>query len=114
MDSGKTVFNGLDIEIHRGAVTAIMGPSGSGKSTLLYILGALEPASSGTVTLDAEAGIMEQDKRVASKIEELRVEIKARDTQIVAVSDEIRLVFADDGIIWECPVQSAADDGLAG
>jgi lipoprotein-releasing system ATP-binding protein len=29
-----------------------MGPSGSGKSTLLYILGALEPPSTGTVTLD--------------------------------------------------------------
>jgi len=31
-----------------------MGPSGSGKSTLLYIVGALEPASSGTVTLDGQ------------------------------------------------------------
>jgi lipoprotein-releasing system ATP-binding protein len=31
-----------------------MGPSGSGKSTLLYILGALEPPSSGTVTLDGQ------------------------------------------------------------
>jgi lipoprotein-releasing system ATP-binding protein len=29
-----------------------MGPSGSGKSTLLYVLGALEPPTSGTVTLD--------------------------------------------------------------
>lgn len=29
-----------------------MGPSGSGKSTLLYILGALEPPTSGAVTLD--------------------------------------------------------------
>lgn len=31
-----------------------MGPSGSGKSTLLYILGALEPPSSGTVSLDGQ------------------------------------------------------------
>ena len=31
-----------------------MGPSGSGKSTLLYILGALEPPSAGTVSLDGE------------------------------------------------------------
>src|ERR1051325_541041 len=31
-----------------------MGPSGSGKSTLLYILGALEPPTSGTVTLDGK------------------------------------------------------------
>src|SRR5687768_18615369 len=34
-----------------GQAAAIMGPSGSGKSSLLYILGALEPPSSGTVTL---------------------------------------------------------------
>ena len=40
--------------LERGAAIAIMGPSGSGKSTLLYILGALEPPSSGTVTLDGE------------------------------------------------------------
>ena len=31
-----------------------MGPSGSGKSTLLYILGSLDPPSSGTVTLDGQ------------------------------------------------------------
>lgn len=31
-----------------------MGPSGSGKSTLLYIVGALEPPTSGTVTLDGQ------------------------------------------------------------
>src|SRR5207237_769710 len=35
-----------------GEAAAIMGPSGSGKSSLLYVLGALEPPSSGTVTLD--------------------------------------------------------------
>jgi ABC-type lipoprotein export system ATPase subunit len=29
-----------------------MGPSGSGKSTLLYMIGALEPPSSGSVTID--------------------------------------------------------------
>src|SRR5689334_14378896 len=35
-----------------GDAAAIMGPSGSGKSSLLYILGGLEPPSSGTITLD--------------------------------------------------------------
>ena len=35
-----------------GQSLCIMGPSGSGKSTLLYILGTLEPPTSGTVTLD--------------------------------------------------------------
>jgi ABC-type antimicrobial peptide transport system, ATPase component len=31
-----------------------MGPSGTGKSTLLYIIGALEPPTSGTITLEGE------------------------------------------------------------
>ena len=34
-----------------------MGPSGSGKSSLLYILGALEPPTSGTVTLDGQQSV---------------------------------------------------------
>jgi len=37
-----------------GEAVSIVGPSGSGKSTLLYILGALEPPTSGTVTLDGQ------------------------------------------------------------
>ena len=47
-----TVLSGVSLALHRGEAAAIMGPSGSGKSTLLYIAGALEPPTSGTVTLD--------------------------------------------------------------
>jgi putative ABC transport system ATP-binding protein len=38
---------GANIIIHRGEMVGIMGPSGSGKSTLMYILGLLQPATSG-------------------------------------------------------------------
>jgi lipoprotein-releasing system ATP-binding protein len=46
------VLSSVDLSLKPGDAAAIMGPSGSGKSTLLYILGALEPPTSGTVALD--------------------------------------------------------------
>jgi len=48
------ILNGISLTLTRGDAIAITGPSGSGKSTLLYILGALEPPTSGTVTLDSD------------------------------------------------------------
>jgi lipoprotein-releasing system ATP-binding protein len=46
------VLSDVSLELKRGDAVAIMGPSGSGKSTLLYVLGALDPPTSGQVTLD--------------------------------------------------------------
>ena len=52
--SGETevrALDGVDLEIARGEMVAIMGPSGSGKSTMLHMLGALETPTSGTIAL---------------------------------------------------------------
>ncbi len=48
------VLSGIDMEVHRGDVTCIVGPSGSGKSTLLRCLNHLEKPSSGAVFLKGE------------------------------------------------------------
>ncbi len=49
----RLVFDGVDIDIRRGKITAIMGPSGTGKTTLLKLIaGQLKP-DAGTVTVDA-------------------------------------------------------------
>ena len=47
-----TVLSDVTFLLSPGEAAAITGPSGSGKSSLLYMLGALEPPSAGSVTLD--------------------------------------------------------------
>ena len=48
------ILSDVSLSLRRGQSASIMGPSGSGKSTLLYILGALDPPTSGQVTIDGE------------------------------------------------------------
>ena len=45
------VLKGIDLELKRGELVALMGPSGCGKSTLLNIIGGLLPADSGEIKL---------------------------------------------------------------
>ena len=51
---GTTVraLDGLDLDINAHTFTVVMGPSGSGKSTLLYLLGGLDRATSGEISVD--------------------------------------------------------------
>jgi phospholipid/cholesterol/gamma-HCH transport system ATP-binding protein len=48
----KIIYDGVDIDIPRGRITAIMGPSGTGKTTLLRIIGGQWRPSAGTVEFD--------------------------------------------------------------
>src|SRR5438045_9640854 len=47
-----SVLNEISLDVERGQSLAIVGPSGSGKSTLLQIIGTLDHATSGEVSLD--------------------------------------------------------------
>jgi lipoprotein-releasing system ATP-binding protein len=46
------VLRGVDLELQRGEVAAVVGASGAGKSTLLHLLGALDVPSSGDIWLE--------------------------------------------------------------
>jgi phospholipid/cholesterol/gamma-HCH transport system ATP-binding protein len=49
--NGRPVFAGLDLEIPRGRVTAIMGPSGTGKTTLLRLVTGQVAADDGSIVV---------------------------------------------------------------
>ncbi len=95
------ILKGISLTLDRGDATAIMGPSGSGKSTLLYIIGALEPPTSGRVTLDGK------DPYALGERE-----------QAAFRNRHIGFVFQDHSLLPQCSVLEnvltpllAADDG---
>src|SRR4051794_27219365 len=52
--NGKVIFDGIDLDIPRGRITAIMGPSGTGKTTLIrHMTGQLAP-DAGTIVVDGQ------------------------------------------------------------
>ncbi|MES9903200.1 MAG: ABC transporter ATP-binding protein [Sedimenticola sp.] len=50
----RAIFDGVDIDIPRGKITAIMGPSGTGKTTLLKLIGGQLRPQAGTIHVDGQ------------------------------------------------------------
>lgn len=53
-ESRVDVLKGIDLEIERGEFCVLLGPSGSGKSTLLNIIGGIDGADAGSITIQGE------------------------------------------------------------
>lgn len=81
------ILNGVTLSLELGDAISIIGPSGTGKSTLLYILGALEPPTSGEVTLDGRNPYALSDKEVSA-----------------FRNQEVGFVFQDHCLLPQCTV----------
>ena len=65
-------LRGIDLQVRKGELLAIMGPSGSGKSTLLHILGGVETPSSGQVLLEGvDLATLSDDQRTIMRRERM-------------------------------------------
>ena len=53
-ESRVEVLKGIDLEIAKGEICVLLGPSGSGKSTLLNIVGGIDNADSGYISINGE------------------------------------------------------------
>ncbi len=81
------ILTDVSFSLSRGDAASIMGPSGSGKSTLLYIVGALEPPTSGKVTLDgADPFALDERKQAAFR------------------NSQVGFVFQDHLLLPQCTV----------
>ena len=71
---GTTVFDGLDLDLPRGAITGLLGPSGGGKTTLMRSIVGVQKTDAGTVTvLGQPAGSRALRRRVAYDTQEASV-----------------------------------------
>lgn len=61
---GRTVLAGIDLELHEGELTALLGASGSGKSTMLRALAGQDPGATGFVSVPRERAVAFQDHRL--------------------------------------------------
>lgn len=63
-ESRVEVLNGIDLEMEKGEICVLLGPSGSGKSTLLNIIGGIDNADSGYISIAGEKTAEMNEKRL--------------------------------------------------
>ena len=86
-DRTLSILDRASLSLAPGDAVVVTGPSGAGKSTLLYLLGAIEPPTSGTITLDGvDPFALSEKKRATFR------------------SEQIGFVFQDHHLLPQCTV----------
>lgn len=97
----NTVLRGIDLDVPRGKVVALIGPSGSGKTTVLRCLNGLEAPDAGTVTVGARDAVEPAGKGAAAgtpvaltvDFSALSAKAKQRAQQVAQLRDRSAMVF---------------------
>lgn len=120
---GTTVLDGLDLQVPRGEIVALLGRSGSGKSTALRILAGLDPDHGGSAHIDGAPAVVFQDARllpwrtVAANVRHglNRVDIgrAQKDERVSQMLTEVGLAGRDDAYPGELSGGQAQRTSLA-
>jgi len=97
------VLTGIDLDVHRGEVVAIIGPSGSGKTTLLRCVNALETYEEGSLRLDGKEVAYVEDSTGRRR--------RRKESELSATRTETGMVFQ---MFYLFPHLTAAENVMLG
>ncbi len=98
----RTLWSGLDLDVHAGEFVAVLGPNGSGKTSLLKAILGQQPLDSGSIELDGHP-VRRGDRRIGyipqQKLIPAGTPMRARDLVALGVN----------GHRWGLPIPNRAD-----
>lgn len=108
------VLKGVDLDIHPGKVTALVGDNGAGKSTLIKGLAGVQPYDSGTVTFKGSSVELNSPRDAA----ELGIEVVYQDLALCENLDIVQNMFlgreeSTSGTLNEAQMEYAAAQALS-
>ena len=88
--NGLKVLQGVDLEVQKGDVIAVIGPSGCGKSTFLRCLNLLETPTAGSIIFDGEYLFKNERALIKSKLKEIADKTSKEYAELKAEYDALK------------------------